>query len=74
MKILLLTLFLTANVITYGQFTPEQIKQLDAIATQDVPKNAPGIATGIVIDGRVVYEHVAGFANLTDSTLITKDS
>ena len=78
MRISLLTLFLMANTISYGQtltgFSSSQIKQLDAIATRDVPKNAPGIATGIIMNGEIVYEKVAGFANLTDSALITKDS
>jgi CubicO group peptidase (beta-lactamase class C family) len=59
---------------TLNTFTPAQIKRLDSIATQDVPKGAPGIATGIVINGKIVYQKIAGFANLTDSTLITKDS
>jgi CubicO group peptidase (beta-lactamase class C family) len=78
MKILLLALFLIANTFSSGQtpniFTPTQIKRLDSIATQDVPKEAPGIATGIVSNGKIVYEKIAGFANLNDSTLITKDT
>ncbi len=78
MRILLLTLLLIANTFLHGQtlnsFTPSQIKQLDSISTQDVPKGAPGIATGIVSDGKIVYERVAGFADLTDSTLITRDT
>jgi CubicO group peptidase (beta-lactamase class C family) len=78
MKTLLLNFFIIATAISYGQklklFTPLQIKRLDSIATQDVPKGAPGIATGIVSNGKIVYEKVAGFANLTDSTLITKDT
>jgi CubicO group peptidase (beta-lactamase class C family) len=69
---------LLAETAIFGQapnsFTATQIKQLDSIATQDVPKGAPGIATGIVNNGKIVYEKVAGFANLTDSTLITKDT
>ncbi|MER0440142.1 serine hydrolase domain-containing protein [Emticicia sp. W12TSBA100-4] len=78
MKLYVLTLFFASTTILFGQ-TPNslsvsQIKRLDEIATQDVPKNAPGIATGIVSNGRIVYEKVAGFADLTDSTLITKDS
>jgi CubicO group peptidase (beta-lactamase class C family) len=71
-----LTLF--AHTATLGQtpsdLTSNQIKLLDSIATQDVPKGAPGIATGIVSNGEIAYEKVAGFANLTDSSLITKDT
>jgi CubicO group peptidase (beta-lactamase class C family) len=78
MRLLALTFFVIANAVTYGQtpngFTPAQIKRLDSIASQDVPRAAPGIATGIVYNGEIVYEKVAGFANLTDSSLITKDT
>lgn len=69
---------LLADTAIFGQtpssFTQAQIKRLDSIAIQDVPKGAPGIATGIVTNGKIVYEKVAGFANLTDSTLISKDT
>ena len=69
---------LLADTAIFGQssnsFTPTQIKRLDSIATQDVPKGAPGIATGIVSNGKIIYEKVAGFANLTDSSLIAKDT
>lgn len=72
----LLTFFSDTSI--FGQnltaFSPTQIQKLDSIATQDVPKGAPGIATGIVSNGRIAYEKVAGYANLTDSTLITKDT
>ena len=69
---------LLADTAIFGQspnsITPTQIKRLDSIATQDVPKGAPGIATGIVSNGKIIYEKVAGFANLTDSSLIAKDT
>lgn len=78
MRKLALIVFVIANAVSHAQslnnFTPIQIKQLDSIATQDVPNGAPGIATGIVSNGKIVYEKVAGFANLTDSSLITKDT
>lgn len=78
MKLYVLTLFFATTTILFGQtpngLSASQIKRLDEIATQDVPKNAPGIATGIIRNGRIVYEKVAGFADLTDSTLITKNS
>lgn len=74
MKLLLSTLSLLTGVITFGQtsFSPEKIKLLDSIATQDVPINAPGIATAIIQDEKVVYEKYAGYADLTDSSLINK--
>ncbi|GGD75597.1 hypothetical protein GCM10011514_44420 [Emticicia aquatilis] len=78
MKLYVLTLFFASTTILFGQkpdsLTVSQIKRLEEIATQDVPKNAPGIATGIVSNGQIIYEKVAGFADLKDSTLITKDS
>jgi len=54
--------------------TSEQLDPLDAISTQDVPKKAPGIACGIVLNGQVVYRKYAGYANLSDSSLITGQS
>ena len=49
-------------------------RKLDAIALQDVPPGAPGIVTGIVQDGKVIYQQAAGIADLTDSTLIGPDT
>lgn len=51
-----------------------QIKKLDSIATIDVPKDAPGVATGIVMDGEIVYEKYAGYSDLTDSIFIDTQS
>ena len=75
----LITLLLTCYCsLTYAQtentYTLNQLKRLDSIATQDVPKGAPGIATGIVSNGKIVYERVAGYANLVGSTLITRNT
>ena len=47
-----------------------QFIKLDSLAVADVPENAPGIAVGIVMDGQVVYQKYAGYANIEDSTLI----
>lgn len=78
MRILLLSFCIFTNVTSYAQhatvFTPAQVKRLDSIALQDVPASAPGIATGIVCNGKIVYEKVAGFADLTDSTIITRNT
>jgi CubicO group peptidase (beta-lactamase class C family) len=74
MRKLLLSFLLIASFASNGQtqiaLTPKQTKLLDSIATQDVPKNAPGIATAIIQDGKVIYEKYSGYADLTDSTLI----
>lgn len=78
MRTLLLSFCIFANSTSYAQhttvFTPAQIKQLDSISLQDVPAAAPGIATGIVRNGKIIYEKVAGFADLTDSSLITRNT
>lgn len=76
MKIIII-IFIIAN-ITFGQtinsFKQEQLQKLDSIAVQDVPQNAPGIAVGIVKDGKIVYKKYAGYANLKDSQLINESS
>lgn len=36
--------------------------------------NAPGIATAIILNGRVVYQKCAGYADLADSTSITENT
>lgn len=46
------------------------LKQLDNIATQDVPAKAPGIATAIIQEGTVIFEKYAGIADFADSSLI----
>ncbi len=65
-----MTILSYSTVIGQVSLSPKQVKLLDSIATQDVPKNAPGIATAIIQDGKLIYEKYAGFADLTDSTLI----
>jgi CubicO group peptidase (beta-lactamase class C family) len=74
MSKLLLSLLLSVCFVSNGQtqigLTPKQISLLDSIATQDVPKNAPGIATAIIQDGKVIYEKYAGYADLKENTLI----
>ncbi len=52
-------------------FSQDIRKRLDFIATQDVPVGAPGIATGIVANGEIVYLKYAGYANLEDSSQIS---
>lgn len=64
------TVFIYSSVLGQNTLTAKQIKLLDSIATQDVPKNAPGIATAIIQNGKVIYEKYAGYADLIDSTFI----
>lgn len=48
--------------------------KLDSIAIQDVPANAPGITTAIIKNGQLIYEKYAGYGDLKDSTLITRET
>lgn len=54
--------------------SPVLLKQLDSVATQDVPLNAPGIATAIIQDGQVIYQKCAGIADFAGSSVITADT
>lgn len=49
-------------------------QKLDSISTQDVPENAPGIATAIIQDGEVIYKKYAGIADFADSAFIQNSS
>jgi CubicO group peptidase (beta-lactamase class C family) len=63
-----------SSCIGQEALTKNQLAKLDSIATQDVPENAPGIATAIIQDGKVLYERYAGLADLDDSTSIKNAS
>lgn len=75
---LLLSILLIFTQSLYSQTAPffsvAQLKKLDSIATQDVPLNAPGIATAIIQNGKLVYEKYAGYADFADSSLITNST
>lgn len=49
-------------------------QNLQTIALADVPADAPGIAAAVIADGQVLFQQTGGYANLTDSTLITPDT
>ncbi len=68
--VIFLMLFSSTLVIGQIMLSTKQINLLDSIATQDVPKNAPGIATAIIQNGEVIYEKYAGYADFKDSTFI----
>jgi CubicO group peptidase (beta-lactamase class C family) len=75
-KILSIVFFILYNGIAIGQInlTKNQILKLDTIANQDVPKGAPGIATAIISNGKLIYKNYLGFENLKDSTIIDSNS
>ncbi len=73
-NVIFLAFFLT-SLFAFGQkLTEAQQAALDKIAIQDVPKGGPGIAVGIVQNGKIVYTKYAGYANLKDSIAIGKSS
>ena len=76
MKHLYLLFFLLNCGTLLGQLklTQKQISKLDSIATQDVPSGAPGIATAIISQGKLIYEKYAGFENLEDSLKLDTNS
>lgn len=62
-------------MLNFGQeLTDSQRDKLNKIAIQDVPKDGPGIAVGIVQNGEIIYTKYAGYANLKDSVHIGKMS
>ena len=63
-----------ADAQAIRQITGELERQLNRIAAQDVPAGAPGIATGIIRDGKIVYSKCAGLENLTSKSKITPKS
>jgi len=69
-----LTLLCCCLAVGQTSLTEQQIHLLDSISIKDVPEKAPGIATAIIQDGKVIYENVAGYADFADSSLIKRDT
>lgn len=61
-------------LLAQNELGPDILQKLDAIAIQDVPEKAPGIATAVIRDGEVIYKKYAGFENLKDSTFLDSNS
>ncbi|MEL7499481.1 MAG: serine hydrolase domain-containing protein [Planctomycetota bacterium] len=59
---------------TENGLSAEQNQRLNQIATRDVPKDAPGIATGLVLDGKIIYSKCAGLEDITNQSAITPQS
>jgi CubicO group peptidase (beta-lactamase class C family) len=76
MKLLTGIIVLLSQLSVFGQnpLSGLQVRQLDSIATQDVPAGAPGIATAIIQNGKLIYQKLAGYANLADSSLISPET
>ncbi|TXD81499.1 beta-lactamase family protein [Subsaximicrobium wynnwilliamsii] len=69
---IIILLFIAGNIFGQTKLSENQLKKLDSIATQDVPKNAPGIATAIIKKGNLIFEKYAGIADFKDSLKIDK--
>jgi len=62
--------FSVFNLTAQPALSPRLTRQLDSIALQDVPAKAPGIATAIIRDGKLLYEKYGGYADFADSSVI----
>ena len=61
----LFAIFLLTTSIAYAQSLSEVKKEaLNRILSQHADQDAPGLAVGIVKDGKVVYEQYLGYSNL----------
>ncbi len=67
-KVLLFLLLLLPVLPGLPQETlsPALKEKIEALVTRDVPKDAPGVAFGMVQDGKVIYTRYAGYASLED--------
>ncbi|KXH79137.1 serine hydrolase domain-containing protein [Chryseobacterium kwangjuense] len=70
-----LTLFVF-SVLTLGLFSGqnnknEEIRKVDSLINIYTQKNAPGMAVGIIRDGKIIYKKTYGLANLEDRVPIT---
>ncbi len=62
------------HAIGQSSLPVDLVQKLDSISTQDVPEDAPGIATAIIQDGEVIYKKYAGIADFADSSFIQNSS
>lgn len=72
--LLFVVLFFISSHYSFSQkgISSQTKEKLNVIASQDVPANAPGIATAIIQDGKLIYEKYAGYSDLTDSLFINE--
>ena len=74
-RILYVLLSLLAPLALGAQpLPPALVATLDSLALQDVPPGAPGIAVGIVQRGEIVYQRVAGWAQLPEQVPLSPQS
>lgn len=74
-NILFFILFFTPWISLNAQdLSPEQIQKLDDLVLSDVNEEVPGLAVGILQDGKIVYERYAGLANMEHSVAIDAET
>ena len=66
---LLLVQFLSAQ----RTLSKELLAKIDKVALMDVPADAPGVAVGIVENGKIIYTRYGGYANLETKVKIGPD-
>ncbi len=76
MKVFFLSilLFCLGGTLIAQKLSPEQIKSLDQIVADNVDDGAPGLAMGIIKNGKVVYQKYAGVSNLDPVTQIDENT
>ena len=72
--LLILLISITGNAFCQKTFSDNIQEKLDSIATQDVPENAPGIATAIIHKGKLVFEKYSGIADFNDTLKIDENT
>ncbi|MEL6143405.1 MAG: serine hydrolase domain-containing protein, partial [Bacteroidota bacterium] len=62
--------FLFLGVLATQTISTEQQTRLDSLVQMDVRLGSPGVAVGIVHNGKIIYENYAGLADLETEVLI----
>ncbi len=70
-RLILILLLIFPATCSFSQVLSDSIKsEIDKLVTRDVPEDAPGVAFGMVQNGKTVYVQYAGYADLDDSLKI----
>ncbi|MEL7534904.1 MAG: serine hydrolase domain-containing protein, partial [Bacteroidota bacterium] len=76
MKVFFLSilLFCLGGSLIAQKLSSKQIKSLDQIVVDNVDEGAPGLAMGIIKNGKIVYQKYAGVSNLDPTTVIDENT
>ena len=70
-----LTLFLfyalNFGILSAQSGTRDEIRKADSLISNYSDPNAPGMAVGIIRDGKIIYKKTYGLANLEDKIPVT---